>query len=80
VTVPGKPRRVEIDFVRGIAILLVMGCHFRKPTTGIAVLDCFNWAFGTAGGHGVDLFFVLSGFLVGGLLLKEYKIQITLSL
>lgn len=71
--VPGKPRRIELDFVRGIAILLVMFAHFRKPATGIAVMDGFNWVMSTAGGHGVDLFFVLSGFLVGGLLLKEYK-------
>jgi len=73
VEVPGKPRRIEIDFVRGIAILMVMLYHFPTPRTGIALLDSVTWAFGTAGLHGVDLFFVLSGFLVGGLLLKEYE-------
>lgn len=71
--VPGKPRRIEIDFVRGIAILLVMFAHFKKPFTGIGLLDGFNWVEARGGGSGVDLFFVLSGFLVGGLLLKEYR-------
>jgi peptidoglycan/LPS O-acetylase OafA/YrhL len=69
----GSGRRIELDFVRGIAILLVIFYHFRKPSTGIWLLDGFNWVLNTGGGHGVDLFFVLSGFLVGGLLLKEYK-------
>ena len=71
--VPGKPRRLEIDFVRGIAILLVMADHFHKPVTGIYPLDAFSNAVGAGGGHGVDLFFVLSGYLVGGLLLREYR-------
>ena len=76
--VPGKPRRLEIDFVRGIAILLVMFDHFRKPHTGVWLLDEFSDALGAGGGHGVDLFFVLSGFLVGGLLLREYRDSQTL--
>ena len=71
--VPGKPRRLEIDFVRGIAILMVMFAHFRKPVTGVWLLDGFGRLEELCGGHGVDLFFVLSGFLVGGLLLKEYR-------
>lgn len=71
--VPGKPRRIEIDFVRGCAILMVMLLHFKAPHTGIWVCDAFKDFFGHVGGHGVPLFFVLSGFLVGGLLLKEYK-------
>ena len=51
----------EIDFLRGIAILLVLMRH--------QYLFQFTKNMGWIG---VDLFFVLSGFLVSGLLFKEY--------
>ena len=51
----------ELDFLRGIAILLVLMRH--------QLLFEFSK---TMGWIGVDLFFVLSGFLVSGLLFKEY--------
>lgn len=58
---PGN-RNQELDFMRGIAILVVMLRHnkFTEPI----------FALGTTG---VQLFFVLSGFLVGGLIWKELK-------
>lgn len=63
-------REIQLDVVRGIAILLAMGWHLNKPTSDpISRLILFPGAmFGWAG---VDLFFVLSGFLVGGLILGE---------
>jgi peptidoglycan/LPS O-acetylase OafA/YrhL len=71
---PGVARRsVELDFLRGIAILLVMGAHFLFPVTGFAPLDWIGGTLHQVGGVGVNLFFTLSGFLVGGLLLREYK-------
>jgi peptidoglycan/LPS O-acetylase OafA/YrhL len=71
--VPGRPRRVQLDFVRGVAILMVMAGHFHEPQTGVKILDEFTYLAELFGGRGVDLFFVLSGYLVGGLLLKEYR-------
>jgi peptidoglycan/LPS O-acetylase OafA/YrhL len=55
-------RFVSIDFLRGIAVSLVLFRHFGI----IEVLGRIGWS-------GVDLFFVLSGFLVSGLLFNEYK-------
>ena len=55
-------RNQAIDFLRGIAIFLTLFRHF-----GINIyLYKIGWV-------GVDLFFVLSGFLVSGLLFGEYK-------
>src|SRR6266446_4286628 len=63
----------ELDGLRGIAILLVIVWHYavelfaREPGStaayGLAVLR-LSWS-------GVDLFFVLSGFLIGGILIDN---------
>jgi peptidoglycan/LPS O-acetylase OafA/YrhL len=52
----------ELDFLRGIAVILVL---FRHQLL-FSFLKTMGWI-------GVDLFFVLSGFLVSGLLFKEYQ-------
>jgi peptidoglycan/LPS O-acetylase OafA/YrhL len=71
------PRRLGfvpgLDGLRGVAVLLVMMSHLqavvgRIDITGIGVVDGF-----IDGGYlGVDLFFVLSGFLITSLLLAEH--------
>jgi peptidoglycan/LPS O-acetylase OafA/YrhL len=61
-----------LDGLRGIAALMVIGYHVYwqwRPTSGvadraIAVAASLGWA-------GVDLFFVLSGFLITGILLDS---------
>ena len=55
-------RKAEIDFLRGVAVIMVLFRHHYFA----AILKQVGWA-------GVDLFFVLSGFLVSGLLFNEYK-------
>jgi peptidoglycan/LPS O-acetylase OafA/YrhL len=51
----------ELDFLRGVAILLVLLRHIPLFT----ITKNIGWI-------GIDLFFVLSGFLISGLLFKEY--------
>jgi len=60
-------RILELDGLRGIAVGLVLLFHFW-PNQGI-----WRWAlrFTDAGWIGVDLFFVLSGFLITGILLES---------
>lgn len=59
----GRPgsRIQEVDFLRGLAILSVVFFHF--PSIGY---------LNTIGYIGVDLFFVLSGYLISTLLLREF--------
>lgn len=52
---------------------MVMGQHaFTVPTSNPIYL-ALQYPGRRFGAYGVDLFFVLSGFLVGGLLMREYK-------
>ncbi|PXW29156.1 acyltransferase family protein [Paraburkholderia caballeronis] len=68
-----RGRLVELDFVRGIAILAVMGFHFHTVRTGNPLIEAIEYPLKNFGREGVNLFFTLSGFLVGGLLLKQYS-------
>jgi peptidoglycan/LPS O-acetylase OafA/YrhL len=57
-----------LDGVRGLAILLVLLYHFVAQTTATNPFEAaVNWTLGY-GLLGVDLFFVLSGFLITGIL------------
>ena len=55
----GDTFRSDIAGIRGVAVLLVVACHCGIP-----------WCAG--GFVGVDIFFVISGYLMTGLLAREY--------
>ncbi len=71
----GARRDPWLDALRGAAVLLVLGRHLNLPAGADPALAA--WQRG--GWVGVDLFFVLSGFLVSGLLFREYQRRRTLS-
>jgi peptidoglycan/LPS O-acetylase OafA/YrhL/thiol-disulfide isomerase/thioredoxin len=56
--VDAPPRMIQLDALRALAIFAVMACHF------------FAYRITSEGAQGVTLFFVLSGFLITGILLK----------
>ena len=60
VTESGWRFRPDVEGLRAIAILLVIAYHSRVP-------------FASGGFIGVDVFFVLSGFLITGILLDEVR-------
>lgn len=69
----GKARIETLEGIRGLAILLVLFHHTLVLFTGLNVKNQFEhqillWGYGAAAG--VDLFFILSGFLITRLLLK----------
>ncbi len=70
-----SPRVPELDGIRGIAILLVILWHYA----GSIIAPQTSWlgdlviAVTATAWSGVDLFFVLSGFLIGGILLDNSR-------
>lgn len=56
------PYRADIDGLRAVAVLSVVLYHFGLPWLG-------------GGFTGVDVFFVISGFLIGGILWREYEAE-----
>ena len=65
-------RILELDGVRGMAAILVVYCHLflpwvpatPEPVFWLRTLSGLSWT-------GVHLFFILSGYLIGGILLRE---------
>jgi peptidoglycan/LPS O-acetylase OafA/YrhL len=66
-----RGRRLDLDVVRATAILLALGWHFGSSPSGNRVLDILQLPGHLFGWAGVDLFFVLSGFLMGEMVLRE---------
>ncbi|HSY52003.1 MAG TPA: acyltransferase [Thermoanaerobaculia bacterium] len=65
---PDRRRVPELDGIRGLAILLVLIWHYLLCEVGAPPL---LFRFLNITSSGVDLFFVLSGFLIGGILLDQ---------
>jgi peptidoglycan/LPS O-acetylase OafA/YrhL len=62
------PKRIpELDGLRGISILLVLAFHY----IGVEQTHSFLGFISSYGWCGVDLFFVLSGFLIGRILIEQ---------
>ncbi len=72
-TTPPMNRSAPLDALRALAVLLVLGRHFPESAPGGAPLPAWLGLWQRGGWIGVDLFFVLSGFLVSGLLFREYR-------
>lgn len=71
---PPPSRLVPLDALRAVAVLLVIGRHIPIPSSlpADSALGLFAAAWARGGWIGVDLFFVLSGFLISGLLFREH--------
>jgi len=65
-----RPRDRMLDVIRGAAILLVLVFHLRVAT-GVLAIDLLIRPVIDVGWVGVDLFFVLSGLLIGGIVLDQ---------
>lgn len=77
-TAPGRPpsqavRNDALDGLRGAAIALVLWLHFVQQYLPPGRGSWLGWLRAGTGlaWSGVDLFFVLSGFLIGGILIDE---------
>lgn len=67
----GGGRIHQLDLLRGVAILLVLMHHFVISPRQSGLLKIPMTLVNRLGWTGVDLFFVLSGFLIGSLLFQE---------
>lgn len=66
-------RLVPLDVLRAAAVLLVIGRHPVLEPAEAGRLRPLAGLWNRVGWSGVDLFFVLSGFLIGGLLFAELR-------
>lgn len=67
-------RSDTLDILRAVAIILVLGRHMLLCPADVNIaLHHVTLVWHQGGWIGVDLFFVLSGFLISGLLFKEHQ-------
>lgn len=70
---PQSERAPLLDVCRAAAVLLVTGHHNPAPAPSGSFGETFFNAWERIGWLGVDLFFVISGFLIGRQLIKEVQ-------
>ena len=70
---PRSSRLVQVDVLRGIAIVLVLFRHANISSEEAGALKPLVLHLYYFSACGIDLFFVLSGFLIGGLVFKEVR-------
>ena len=63
----------SLDGIRGLAVFMVLILHFDPQVGGPAALSRAVSAVAHLGQLGVDIFFVLSGFLITGILLRTKR-------
>ena len=68
-----RDRVLELDVLRGLSILMVVIFHSAVHPQLHSILYLPITLLNRVGWSGVDIFFVLSGYLVGGLLMREYQ-------
>jgi peptidoglycan/LPS O-acetylase OafA/YrhL len=68
-----EPRLIQFDIIRGLAVFLVLNGHPLNHSASPGKLWRLAQAWHQFGWTAVESFFVLSGFLVGGLLFKELR-------
>lgn len=67
-----KDRVANLDLIRAFAIILVLYYHITQMLVGNLIANKTLFYFGH---HGVTIFFVLSGFLIGGIYYKKEQIK-----
>ncbi|MGE8574392.1 MAG: acyltransferase family protein, partial [Burkholderia contaminans] len=67
---PNSQRVFGLDILRALAVLLVLASHTVVHGAPPAWLRWYFWAQGTIG---VEIFYVLSGFLIGSVLIRSRK-------
>lgn len=74
---PKLPKRIpSLDGMRAVSILMVVIAHSANPGTHPWMYE----VFGHMGNYGVRIFFLISGFLITGLLLSERETTGSISL
>ncbi len=69
-----RARIQQLDILRGVGVILILGRHLTAiPPNAPRFLLAFFHRWYAVGWMGVDLFFVLSGYLVTGLMLREFS-------